>query len=532
MSKVATYLRGHLAGEVDFRTDLRAARAKDAGILAIAPEMIVSPRNTSDIRKTARFSWQLSERGHTLPLVVRGAGYGINGGAVGRGAQVSPATHMNTIFEYDSKQRLVRLQPGVTIQALQSALALQGAGVLSLNGLDSRGTIGGAIADNAAGYLAGKYGSLAANVSQLEVVLANGDILQTGKISRRELNRKKGQQDLEGDIYRGVETILEDYADEISTIHERDQTGYNSIARICNRDGSIDLTPLFIGSQGTLGVISEMILRVDFRSQHLDLAVLVFASAETAHDMLDELRRFAPAFVKYFDAALVRRAVQVGFKAPWFQEVGGKVPQAAILVGFDDFNVRARMKGKKKLEKLCNSVADVSLTLDDGSTRTSLLSLLDITRYFTLPDRAGVGIPPLLSNWFVPSERFEDFTKALTVLGNKLRVELPLAVDGLAELVSVYPLVPIAQASDRQKLMRLLDETTRLVHQYGGAVVGQHGEGRLLSRFAYECIGARRVDMYRAIRKLFDPLGTLNPGVKQLNDVRQLAGMIDGTLRF
>ena len=531
MSKVATYLRGHLAGEVDFRTDLRAARARDAGILAIAPEMVVSPRNTSDIRKTARFSWQLSERGHALPLVARGAGYGINGGAVGRGAQISLAAHMNTIFEYDSKQRLARLQPGVTIQALQSALALQGTGVLALDGLDPRGTIGGAIADNAAGYLAGKYGSLAANVSQLEVVLANGDVLQTGKISKRELSRKKGQQDLEGDIYRGVETILEDYADEISTIHERDQTGYNSIARVRDRDGSIDLTPLFIGSQGTLGIISEMILRVDFRSQHLDTAALVFASADTARDMLDELRRFAPAFVKYFDATLVRRAVQVGYKAPWFQEVGGKAPQAVILVGFDDFNARARAKGKKKLEKLCGSVADVSLVLDDDA-RASLSPLLDIARYSTLPDRAGVGMPPLLSDWFVPPERFEDFTKALAALGNKLRVDLPIAVDGLTELVSAYPLAPIAQASDRQKLMRLFDETARLVHQYGGAIVGQHSEGRLLSRFAYECIGARRVDMYRAIRKLFDPLGTLNPGVKQLNDVRQLAGMIDGTLRF
>lgn len=531
MSKVATYLRGHLAGEVDFRTDLRAARARDAGILAIAPEMVVSPRNTSDIRKTARFSWQLSERGHALPLVARGAGYGISGGAVGRGAQISLAAHMNTIFEYDSKQRLARLQPGVTIQALQSALALQGTGVLALDGLDPCGTIGGAIADNAAGYLAGKYGSLAANVSQLEVVLANGDVLQTGKISKRELSRKKGQQDLEGDIYRGVETILEDYSDEISTIHERDQTGYNSIARVRDRDGSIDLTPLFIGSQGTLGIISEMILRVDFRSQHLDTVALVFASADTARDMLDELRRFAPAFVKYFDATLVRRAVQVGYKAPWFQEVGGKAPQAVILVGFDDFNARARAKGKKKLEKLCGGVADVSLVLDDDA-RASLSPLLDIARYSTLPDRAGVGMPPLLSDWFVPPERFEDFTKALTALGNKLRVDLPIAVDGLTELVSAYPLAPIAQASDRQKLMRLFDETARLVHQYGGAIVGQHGEGRSLSRFAYECIGARRVDMYRAIRKLFDPLGTLNPGVKQLNDVRQLAGMIDGTLRF
>ena len=161
MSKVATYLRGHLAGEVDFRTDLRAARARDAGILAATPEMIVSPRNTSDIRKTARFSWQLSERGHALPLVARGAGYGLGGGAIGRGAQISLAEHMNRIFEYDSKQRLIRLQPGVSVGALNAAFGLQGAGVLALAGLDERGTIGGAVADNAAGYLAGKYGTLA-----------------------------------------------------------------------------------------------------------------------------------------------------------------------------------------------------------------------------------------------------------------------------------------------------------------------------------------------------------------------------------
>lgn len=532
MSKVATYLRGHLAGEVDFRTDLRAARARDAGILAATPEMIVSPRNTSDIRKTARFSWQLSERGHALPLVARGAGYGLGGGAIGRGAQISLAEHMNRIFEYDSKQRLIRLQPGVSVGALNAALGLQGAGVLALAGLDERGTIGGAVADNAAGYLAGKYGTLAANVQQLEIVLANGEIIQTGKISKREINRKKGQQDLEGDIYRGIDAILEDYADEINAIHERDQTGYNSIASVRDRDGSTDLTPLFIGSQGTLGVISEMILQVDFRSQHLNAAVVTFASADMARDALDELQRFNPAFVKYFDAALVRRAAQAGHAAPWFQKLGDAEPQAVIVVGFDDFNTRARSKGIKKLEKMFGAAIEISVTLMDEDSLDSILSLLDIARYSILSDRAGVGLPPILSNWFIPPERFEDFSGALAALGSKLRVELPLAVDGLTGLVSTYPLAAMAHPSDRQKIMRLLDETARLVHQYDGAIIGQHGEGRLLSRFSYEPIGARRVDMYQAIRKIFDPRGTLNPGVKQLNDARLIADMIDGTLRF
>ena len=108
MSKIANYLRGHLLGEIDFRPDVRQAYINDAGVLSLAPEMIVAPRNTEDIRKTARLSWQLAERGHVQAITARGSGRGTTGGAIGRGAIADMSRHMNNIFEYDAKQRLVR----------------------------------------------------------------------------------------------------------------------------------------------------------------------------------------------------------------------------------------------------------------------------------------------------------------------------------------------------------------------------------------------------------------------------------------
>ena len=153
--------------------------------------MVVCPRNTNDIRKIMRFRWQLAEKGHAMPLSARGAGQDVSGGSLTKGVVVDMSRHMTRVYEYDSKQRLVRLQPGVTNATLKEALTLQGAAVMPLLG-NPTATAGGSVGDYTAGPYAGKYGSIAGAVDKLEIALTNGDVLQTGRISKRELDRKKG----------------------------------------------------------------------------------------------------------------------------------------------------------------------------------------------------------------------------------------------------------------------------------------------------------------------------------------------------
>ena len=131
MNKVAIYLRGHISGEVSTRDDVREAMSIDGGVLKQKPEMVIYPRNTNDIRKVARFSWQLAEKGHKLPITVRGAGTDATGAAIGKGIALVTAAHMNTLFEYDAKQKLIRLQPGVTVGTLNQALALHSTSIMT-----------------------------------------------------------------------------------------------------------------------------------------------------------------------------------------------------------------------------------------------------------------------------------------------------------------------------------------------------------------------------------------------------------------
>ena len=240
MNKVASYLRGHVTGEVSTREDVRDAMSTDGGILKLKPEMVIYPRNTNDIRKVARFRWQLAEKGHILPITVRGAGTDATGAAIGKGVSLVTAAHMNRIFEYDNKQKLVRLQPGVTVNAINQAMATHGVCIMPLVGSHPYGTVGGAIATATTGRLAGKYKTIDPAIDQLEVVLANGDVLQTKRVNKRELNKLKGQQGFIGDVYRGIDRIIEDYADVLDTLKSNDAVGYNIIADVKQWTGRSD----------------------------------------------------------------------------------------------------------------------------------------------------------------------------------------------------------------------------------------------------------------------------------------------------
>ena len=198
MSKIGAYLQEHISGEVSLSRGVRESLSRDGSILKVKPEMAIYPKNTNDVRKVTRFSWQLAERGHVLPITARGAGSDLTGAAIGPGIVLSFPAHMNHLFEYEPKQRLVRVQPGVSVGVLTAALALQGVRIPALASAPAHATIGGAIANNARSYLSGQYGSMNEWVDRLEVVLSNGEVIQTGRISKRELSRKIGLGTLEG----------------------------------------------------------------------------------------------------------------------------------------------------------------------------------------------------------------------------------------------------------------------------------------------------------------------------------------------
>lgn len=524
MSKVATYLQEHILGEVSTNGAVLAALSHDLSVLEMTPEMVVYPRATNDIRKVMRFTWQLAEKGHVLPVTVRGGGTDETGGAIGKGVIISTTAHMNRIFEFDAKQKLVRLQPGTPIAVVNAALSMQGMGIASLPAPLGNNTVGGAVAKNLNGPLAAKYGDLANAVSQLEVILANGDVLQTERLSKRELNKKKGMQTFEGEIYRSLDTLLDDnaqlIADKVSW-DVRDSVGYTALAKVKQTDGSFDLTPLFLGSQGTLGIISEMIMKTDFVSESLGVAAMAFPTSEAARDALDQLDSLEPAFVEYYDAELFTLTAERGKRYKLLQNAG-ELTGAVVLIGFDDFSDHARIKKLKKVQKMLGKATDVYCEVAEGDDAAELLAIREATYFAIVPDGKVTSAPPVIDGAYIPRERSEEFLTAAKELANKYGITMPFHNRVLESTFYARPQLQLHKVGDKQKVFKLIEEYANLVDYFQGHLIGNGSEGRVKALFAYKHLDPEVIALFDAVRAIFDPHSTLNAGVKQSNEVRVL----------
>ena len=461
-----------------------------------------------------------------MPITARGSGTDQTGAAIGRGIVVAMPAHMNQLLEFDARQKLVRVQPGLNAKALADALFLQGMGVPALPRSRSYSTVGGAVANNATSPRSARSGSMRHWVHQLEVILANGDVLQTERISKRDLNKKKGLQTLEGEIYRAIDNLLDDYAETIETKIGQDEVrnnaGYAAIREVRQRDGSIDLTPLFVGSQGTLGIISEMILKADYLPSKRGVVVASFATAEAARDALDALTGFDPAILEYYDGELFAEADKQGARYSVYSNTDHR---AVIVMVCEDFNDHAVAKRLKKVTKYL-AQTDADVTTSETVSVDELLVIRDVMNYVLVPATKGISAPPILDGVYIPSNRREEFIDKIDELARKHHVVLSPYGDMLDHVWYVRPHFQLAKVSDKQKILKLLEEYMDVVDSLGGYGVAEAGEGRLKVRAAQKNVDDDVLEMYDVIKAIFDPNGILNPDVKQPVELRQLVSQL------
>lgn len=529
MNKIATYLQEHIAGEVSTNPAVIDSMSRDAGILQIAPEMVIYPRVTNDIRKITRFAWQLAEKGHLLPITARGYGHDTTGASIGSGAVLAFPAHMNNILEFDPKQKLVRLQPGTTTRALSDALLLQGLGIPAMP-VSSGYTIGAVAANNSSHPLMATAGFMLDWIQQVEVVLANGDVIQTERISKHELKKRRGLSTFEGEIYRNLDALLEDNKQLMAEKLDPDMcdsSGYSALAKVKQKDGSFDLTPLFVGAQGTLGVISELIIKCDFVSLHTGVVVAAFPHDSQARDSLDILAQLNPSFLEYYDGQFFEIAAERGKRYSVCQDIEG-MPGAVVVLGFTEFNERARQKAIKRAVKVLEQT-EASIEYGDSDEATDLLAIRDVIVFGELSEKVHAATPALLDGAFIPNEQFENFAASVVDLAQKYHISLPLYRRALQGTIYTRPDLSLRKPGDKQKIFKLLDEYSDIVTRHGGCLVADDGEGRSKTKFAFKHIDEDIQQLYQQVKAIFDPYSILNPDVKQEPDLRHLARQLQNS---
>lgn len=499
-------------GNVFDSPEILEAYSTDRSALKIKPRAVAFPESTDDICKLMKFCYQLAIKNIKIPVAVRGSGLDKMGADLTSGLVIS-TEKLNRLLESDRRERLVRVQAGITLRELKTALSVNGL-TIPIKGHDDE-TIGGLISNCPIDRNAHKYGGIMKYVKRIEIVLANGDCLQTDRFKKRALAKKKFEKSLEGDIYRKLDKIMDVNSEAIERIKDRtyDKSGYPNIAYTKHRN-AMDLAPLLFGAEGTLGVITEAIIKAVPIKKPASPIVATFENYAMAEKFLAFVKELHPCELNIYDISILKSAEEDGKK---LNDITKRLETGYVVTAQFDSRSKTCIKKvlsiKKMLPRKTQLVVDPNKAKTIvGEIESALTSFLNGTKNY---ERI-----PLLTDFYIPAENMPGLIEDLDILHEKL--DLDLALYG-SYATSIYNLQPKFNLEDEElgkKALAFLRAGEYIIRRRGGALVGGSPEGRIKALATGGKVPQAEKNLYLEIKAIFDRYEMINPGVKFDVDTR------------
>lgn len=506
MGKIARYLNQLIIGNVFDNPEVMESYATDRSALKIKPKIVALPESTEDIRKLMRFCYQLAIKGINMPVTVRGSGLDEGGADLGNSIIIS-TEKLNRLLEADRREKLVRVQAGMTLRELNTALSVNGL-TIPVGGRENE-TIGGLISNSPCDDFAGKYGGIMPYVERVEVVLANGEILQSDRFPTRIVNKKAKEKTLEGKIYARMPQILSAHkklSDEVLK-NGRGSYGYPAVATALKR-GSFDAMPVFFGAQGTLGIITEVILRAVPMETKTARAVATFRNAKNAVKYMEMVNKLKPRELEIYDVRIIKAAAETGKR---LSSVTDDLENG--YVAFARFDTRAK-QAPKKLFKMKKDLPEYSkLILESPKNATTLGEFENSLTNFLAQARSGERVP-ILTDFYVPGKNLAGTIDDLAILEDSLKMELAIFGSFSAGNYSVRPKFKLSDKDFNKIATTFLRTGAFIVKRQGGELTGGTPEGRVKAIVTNAEIPEEEKQFYTEIKNLFDRYNILNPDVK------------------
>ena len=505
MGKIAKYLNQLTVGNVFDNPEVLEKYSTDQSALKIKPRFVAFPESTDDIRKLVKFFDQLSAKNINVAVTARGSGTSEGGESLSSGIIIS-TEKLNQLLEIDTRERLVRVQSGITLKELNTALSVSGL-TIPIGGRDEE-TIGGLIANASVDESAGKYGGIGNYVERIEVVLSNGECLQTERLKRYAVAKAAAEKTFEGNIYQKVSKLLHDNPELLKKLKEKKtMAGYPTITKLSKRE-TLDLMPIFFGSEGTLGVISEIILRAVPMKEKKTRVVATFKEIDAALKYAEMIHELNPKKVELFDLKIIMEAREAG------KNLDGVIRKLedgyVVFTSFDEKGNSMLKKVMAMKEKLPRNVKIISESTENRMLLSEFEnSLINYLHYVRNAERV-----PILTDFYLPKYNIQGFLKDLKIIEEKLKLKLELFGNLETEIFSLRPKFDLSDKEFNKKATTFLRAGAYIVSRHGGTIAGGTPEGRLKAVVTNVEMPEDERKLYDDLKKIFDPNGILNPDVK------------------
>jgi FAD/FMN-containing dehydrogenase len=535
MSTDLSSLSKTFKGDIEQDDETREFYSHDTSLFEVIPSAVVFPKDVDDVKNLVNWVNENKQAQPELSITARSAGTCMSGGAINDGIIAVFERYFNFFTEVDGDS--IVAEPGVYYRDFEKETLKTGMIMPSYPASREMAAIGGMVANNAGGEKSLVYGKIENYVNALQVVLSDGNAYEIKPLKKEELDKKMAQHDFEGHIYREIFKLVDENYDEIKAAKpnvSKNSTGYKLWDVWDRETGVFDLTQLFIGAQGTLGLITSTDMKLIKNPKHSGVLVGYARSLEHMGEIIEILKKHNPTTIEAFDEHTVAFAFRFFLKfrqgIGWwglFKVALQLIPDALILMrgipkmifmaSFDDDSYEVI---DEKIENLRKEVdaKHWRITTEEAETeeKSERFWMMRRKSFKLLRDNVSGGkhTAPFIDDLVVPTEHIKDFWPEIKEIMDRYGLLYTIAGHLGDGNFHIIPLMRLQDQAERDKIEPCMREVIELIKKYNGVMSGEHNDGLIRSPFLGEIYSENIVNHFKKAKEIFDPNNIFNPHKK------------------
>jgi len=509
-------IKQSIQGDVFNDSLTRMLYASDASMYQKLPLAVIYPKTEQDCIEICKISDE-----YDVPLIARGAGTSLAGQVVGEAFIVDTSRYMTNILEVDAEEKFAIVEPGVVVSVLNQHVGHHNIMFAPDPSTLTRANISGLIGNNAWGAHSSLYGETVDNIIAMRLVTASGKLVEIKSLSELELDEKTKSPDHEGEMYRIVFNGVDKHRALIAqTYPPKDvpnNVGY-ALDKLLRRQPwdkngqPFSLIPLICGSEGTLGIITQVTVKLVPKLKNRSLVIVHFSSLREALNVVAAANQHKAIAVELLDNFLLSIISHSNLKAKSQQWLDDSA-KAILLIEFqNDDRKLSRDRAKEFIKYLEESTIGYKFSVlneaqleNAWETRRAALGLLMGLK----GDRKAVTF---IEDSSVPVEALSEFVDGVEQVMNRFNIQCVYYGSVSRGLVHLRPMLNLREKIDQDKLQEITLNVIALLKKYRGSLSAKHGDGRARGGFIRYQLGDEIYTVLRKIKLAFDPKDNLNPG--------------------
>ncbi|PCI19850.1 FAD-binding oxidoreductase [Candidatus Wolfebacteria bacterium] len=521
--------------------------SQDTSLFDVRPQVVVFPKHAEDVK--AVVNW-VNENKDTQPadtpalsITARSAGTDMSGGPLNESIILNFTKYMHGAPEIDVENKTARVLPGTMYIDFENETLKHELLLPTFPASKTINAVGGMAANNTGGEKTLRYGKTEEYIEKLKVVFSDGNEYEIKALSKNELEEKINQNDFEGNIYKEIWELIQNNEEKIKNAKpnvSKNSAGYY-LWNVWNGT-TFDLNRLIVGSQGTLGIITEITFRLVPVEKFSKLLVVFMDGMDGIPAVVNKALKYNPTSMETYDDETLKLAIRfwrgfikergflgflkmgLSFIPDFFMFITGGIPKLITLIEFTGDN---EAELEKKLSDLDKELTSLHITTggdkkfkirtQEVKTKAGEEKYWSIRRdsFKLLREHSkGKRTAPFIDDFIVSPEVLPEFFPELQNILAQYPIDYSIAGHAGSGNFHIIPLMDLAEPIPPDTILELSEKVYSLVLSYNGSITAEHNDGIIRTPFLRKMYGDEIIALFQKVKDTFDPNNIFNPGKK------------------